>query len=406
MNKSLILPLITGIAGLGLGFWSGRSYVMGNAGQPLPVLPAKAGTAGTLDARAGVEASQRINPVLHMDEKTQVEERFVSLARHADPREAFSQVEAAGKDKEKALAILLREWIKAGTLSEERKQRLLDRIKSTDGQDGQLGALASILEDASLASYRGPFMEAFRNNCVRSVMFPWMLGQDAADHPDKMAGICRDWLPWEKTQFMAAATKRWAANHPALARDWCLQHPGQNDSLLAEATSWLVRQDKEVGRRLLETSRNPVEQQTAAGELGRMLAMEDTRQAVEWANGLPEGPVKDAAHEAIFQAVPRGVGAILSRTPDGLPQIRTVMEAGPFARAGFQADDILAGIETEAGWQGFSGTSLQDVTGSLRGEPGTQLTVVAMRRDAASGKLVELRKTVTREQLVLRSKPN
>ncbi len=396
MNKNAILPFVTAIAGTCVGYWAGG---VRSANGPFP---------GKHDALipAGLarDTAPKTKPAPDkLKAEADIDQRFTLLAGSVDPREALAQVEAAGKDKEKALAALLREWIKTGGMSGEKRQELLSRIDAMDNHEGRLVALASILEDSALAAYRLPFMEAFRDNPVRSAMFPRMVGQDASASPGKLAEFCRDWLPWEKTNFLQAASIQWAAWHPALARDWCLQNPGKNEPMLTEATSWLVRQDHEAGRRLLETSHSPVERTAAAGELGRILAIEDTHKAVEWANSLPEGPEKDAAHEAIYQTVPRGVGAILSTTQDGLPLVMNLMDEGPLSKAGFLKGDILAGIESPSGWQGFAAAPLSDVIAQLRGEPGTQLTVVAMRKDSATGQWTEFRKVVSREQLVIRS---
>ena len=127
---------------------------------------------------------------------------------------------------------------------------------------------------------------------------------------------------------------------------------------------------------------------------------ENTRQAVAWADSLPEGIERDTAHDSIYQATPRGVGAMLT-TNAGFPEVLNLVAGGPLAQAGFQKGDMLTGIETPGGqWHGFAGVTLENSIQLLRGEPGTSLTVVAMRNDARTGKLVEYRATVTREQIV------
>lgn len=338
------------------------------------------------------------NPGTHIDSK------FSLMASNMDPRECLAMAEAAGDGKCRALAALLKAWIKASAMNEDEKKALFARIDAAASDTRSLVYLASIFEENALSAYRLPFMEAFQNSPVRSALFSWMVGQDASSNPARLAEVCRNWLPWEKTNFLLLATKRWAAHHPAMARAWCQEHPGENEPMLAEATSWLVRQDHEAGRKILETSASSAERVAAAGELGRIFAVEDTRKAVAWAETLTDGPEKDAAHEAIYQAVPRGVGAIIMMSDDGLPVIQSIMDAGPLAKAGFQGGDVIAGIESSSGWQDFSSTKLEDVITQLRGEPGTQITVVAMRYDAATGHRVEFRKVVSREQLVMQSK--
>jgi hypothetical protein len=66
---------------------------------------------------------------------------------------------------------------------------------------------------------------------------------------------------------------------------------------------------------------------------------------------------------------------------------------------------MLAGVELPSGeWRSFTGKRLEDVVSQLRGDPGTELTVVAMRPDPNTGKLREYRSVVSREQLIFTNK--
>jgi hypothetical protein len=393
MKMKPALPFITALAGATAGYLAGATFHSPASSQPSspPISSTALSTqkAASKDPKDKALASEGVT------------EKFTRLAATVSAADALAQAAAAGPGRTAAIRALLLAWIKSSTMKDSEKEWFIREVEETENKPNALQVLATVLRMDKLAAYRAPFMEAFRDSPLRSSMFPWLTGVEAGNHPEKLAEMCRDWMPWERDAFLSGASTLWAQNHPELALEWSRTHPGGRDNITTAAIGHLAARSPEDARKILTESTSPAERLIATRELARQMAGADTREAVEWADSLPEGPEKDAAHDAIYNTVPRGVGAVLTTSPDELPVVQNVIPSGPLATAGFQAGDMLAGVESAPGaWKGFSGAGLQDVVEQLRGEPGSTVTVVAMRRNAATGQWQEYRATVTREQII------
>jgi hypothetical protein len=397
MKLKQAIPVITLIIGAGSG------YLAGISGRY--VAPAAPVSSTSAHQRNRVDSDQKqTTKRIDSDAEVKTRYRYTRLASSVVAEDALSQ---AAKDSQRsdALRALIISWIEGSTIDENTKSWLIRRAEQTVNQDNSLMSLASILEHSGLAAYREPFMRSFHDSPVRSSMFAGLVGTDS--DPVKLAEICREWLPWEKQEFMDRSKMKWADAHPQKALEWARQHPDDNHQMIQQAMSRLAEIDLKSVEKILSTSNSPVERKAAINAMATTLAYEDTRKAVEWADRLPDGPEKDAAHEAIYEETPRGVGAVLVTSPDGLPTVARLIPNGPLSKAGFQDGDMLAGIEPAlGGWQGFSGVPFDELIPQLRGEPGSKVTIVGMRRNNTTGQWDEIRRTISREQLILENTNN
>ena len=382
----LTIPLLALLIGSGLGFFAGNS---GRSEAPAVL-------SHSVAHRATVDSDRRQSNKGN-DSGDDVRSRYTKLASSVSAGAALSQA-LLEPNRHSALGALIASWIERSTVDQETKALLLARLeRAMAGSPNEvLASLASILQHDGLAEYREPWIRAFQDSPERSRMLAGIVAD-----PDRLSDICRGWLPWEQREFMDRSKLIWANTDPRQALEWARQHPEDNHRMMEQAVRSLAELDPEAVENILGTSNLPVERAAAIDATATAKARDNTRMAVEWANRLPDGPEKDAAHEAIYKATPRGVGAVLQAS-DGLLKVQQVLPNGPMAKAGFQSGDLLAGIETAQGqWHGFSGVPLEQTVAQLRGEPDTQVTVIGMRRNATTGQWEEIRRNLIREQLMI-----
>ncbi len=329
----------------------------------------------------------------------QVRAESIPDALAASSEEEISQA-LMKPDRRSALGVIFASWIEGTTMDQETKSLLLTRLirAKIGGAHEFLTPFASILQDDVLAAYRQSWIRAFQNSPERSRMLAGIVAD-----PDALSDICKDWLPWEQREFMDRSKLIWAYTEPRQALEWVRQHPEDNHRMIEQAVITLSAIDPEAVERILDTSTIPVERKAAIVATAKKKARENTRAAVEWANRLLDEAEKDAAHEAIHKATPR-LGASLIESK-GLIKVQDILPNGPMAKAGFQNGDLLAGIEPAPGqWYGFSGVPFDQAIAQLRGEPGTQVMIIGMRRNAATGQWEEIRRNLIREQLIIDDK--
>lgn len=385
----LTIPLCAFLIGSGLGYFAGSS-----ARSEAPAVHSH-----SVAHRTKVDSDRRQSNKGN-DSGDDVRARYTKLASSVSPEAAISQA-LMEPDRHSALGALIASWIEGSAMDQEIKSLLLARLEraKAGGPNEVLSSLASLLQHEGLAAYREPWIRAFQDSPERSRMLAGIVAD-----PDRLSDICKDWLPWEQREFMDRSKLIWANTDPRQALEWARHHPENHHRMIEQAVGSLAELDPEAVEKILGTSNLPVERAAAIDATATAKARDNTRMAVEWANRLPDGPEKDAAHEAIYKATPRGVGAVLQAS-DGLLKVQQVLPNGPMAKAGFQSGDLLAGIETAQGqWHGFSGVPLEQSVAQLRGEPDTQVTVIGMRRNAATGQWEEIRRNLIREQLMIDSK--
>jgi hypothetical protein len=107
-----------------------------------------------------------------------------------------------------------------------------------------------------------------------------------------------------------AATK-WALTEPADAAAWAesvaLAKPELGERLFAAVAVGQANRDPETAIRwLMETTRNPATQAPAVEAISRMWTARDPEAAARWAEGLPAGPLREAAEGGLLAVVESG----------------------------------------------------------------------------------------------------
>jgi hypothetical protein len=382
MMAKFIVPLASLAVGLSVGYFLGISRDPG----------APAAAPGLATAKPTDQRPSALAPAAPPE----------LAAIPADPTAALAQtLDSPEGERMAALRRLVAHWVKP--LLDPKAAEFLERsLKMMAGKAHELQSLAGQLDHPELAAHRRAMLEAFRDRPGRASLFPTLASLEPGATPESMAQLAQAWQPWERAAFEAKSLMTWASLRPKEAIAWLRAHPEKaTKDLLATSVAMAAERDPAIAEEILKTSASPEERIAAVRALIGQKA-EDTRAAVAWADGLPPGPERDAAHEHLYEMTPRGVGAMLAQSSEGLPVVQSVFPGGPLARSGFTTGDLLAGFEAPDGtWTGFAGFEIESVTAKLRGDPGTSITVVSYRKNASTGRWEERRSPVTREQLVL-----
>lgn len=153
---------------------------------------------------------------------------------------------------------------------------------------------------------------------------------------------------------------------------------------------------------LLPTLGSDAEREAALRAWAGIKTLDGTEAAVKWADSLADSAWREAAHEAIYEKTPRGIGAVMSRA-DGFPIVREMIPGGAAAQAGLQPDDRLVEIVEDGGGPvPLQGRELSEVINDLRGEAGTTARLRVLR-PGPDGKLSEHVLQIERKQLIIPS---
>ena len=133
--------------------------------------------------------------------------------------------------------------------------------------------------------------------------------------------------------------------------------------------------------------------------IGRALALQNTAEAVAWADGLQNPEEQSAAPRSIFEATTRGIGAAIG-VENGFPTLRSILPGSPLKGVGVRPGDQFVEVRHADGTRhNLYSTPLESAVRLIRGEPGTDLELRILRRNASSGQPEELRVPVRRAQL-------
>jgi C-terminal processing protease CtpA/Prc len=244
------------------------------------------------------------------------------------------------------------------------------------------------------------WMETFAGNPARAAIAGSYAAAHIAENPAEALGLAKDFTSWERRQFLDAAIPSWAAKDPAAALGWFReQNEPLSDSLRGRIFDAWAQANLDSARDELETLTDPAERLEMARALGRVMATEGTREAVAWADSLNDPAVHDAAHEAIYEATPRGIGTLMV-IEGGFPTIKGVLPGSVAQKAGLLEGDRLVEISSGSGeFAPLYGKAHEDALSSIRGEPGPAR--IRILRNGSDGRPAELVFDLTREQLVL-----
>jgi hypothetical protein len=322
---------------------------------------------------------------------------FGWLAEARPPSEALEQALALGQtDRHGALRALAGAWLGMGKGGLSAEWLMVDKRGFIAAAAEMLSGSQNVPPGAAKA-----WVEAFANHPGRAAIAGSYAAAQIAQNPAEALALARDFTPWERQQFFNAAIPQWAAKDPAAALTW---FRAQSEPLPASLRSRIFEAWAEANsgsaRAQLSALTDPSEQLELTRALGRAMAQEGTREAVAWADTLPEPAVRDAAHEAIYEATPRGIGALMAYQ-EGFPTVNGVLPNSVAQQAGLQTGDRLVEIAGASGdFTPLYGRGLEEAIGQIRGEPG-QTARLRILRNGPDGRPAEQVLELTREQIVL-----
>ena len=210
------------------------------------------------------------------------------------------------------------------------------------------------------------WMEAFAEHPGRAAIAGSYAAAHIAENPAEALALAKDFTPWERQQFLNAAIPQWAAKDPAAVLAWLrLQTQPVPNSLRSRIFEAWADANPDSARAELAILTDPDERLELARALGHAMADQGTREAVAWAESLPEPALRDAVHEAIYEATPRGIGALMANE-EGFPTIKGVLPDSAAQQAGLQTGDRLVEISGASGeftlslWESPSGGHQRD----------------------------------------------
>ncbi len=243
------------------------------------------------------------------------------------------------------------------------------------------------------------WLKAHRGHHAEGRMLAAMAGSMIAEDPEEALALGEGLEGWQREGFVRAVASQWMARGDREAAwEWFReQAEGVEEGRLSELIGQWYGRDKEGATMALGTISDPDEQLRASALLGELKAQrEGTRAAVAWADALADEAARDAAHAAIYDATPRGIGAILN-DDQGLLNVGHVMPGTPAEQAGLRTGDRLLEIDSGAGtFESLDGAALGDAVERIRGEPGSALRLRVLRVDGTVAVL-----DLNRQQLIL-----
>jgi hypothetical protein len=331
---------------------------------------------------------------------------FSFVARNFSPAEALEVYRKYPVPN--ALRALVAEWVYTRSpLDEDRRSFERDRIRAVSGS--RLGLeveLASMLAatqvDSELAT---AFLDAFSNHSNRSDLFLALSSRVARENPDTLFSRTEGWTPWEKERVMPRFLANWAIESPADAWQWYQGNRGRFDQDFSSSIlePW-ASSDPGTAMKILSSLEQSAERTAAIEAIGKALARKNTDDAVAWANSFPDILERETANRAIYDAAPRGIGAVLNMDA-GFPTIRSIVPGSPLEGSGVQPGDRLLELrESNGAREPLHALDLAKVVNLIRGEPGSEITLRLLRKNKNSGQLEEHLVAVTRGQLYLNEK--
>ncbi|MBT6769845.1 MAG: hypothetical protein HOA81_12755, partial [Opitutales bacterium] len=131
------------------------------------------------------------------------------------------------------------------------------------------------------------------------------------------------------------------------------------------------------------------------------LALKGTAEALAWVESLANSSERDAGLQAVYEATPKGIGAMLS-TENGFPKIGAILSGGALESTNIREGDLIVqSRETDGTANELYGIPLGETVGFLRGAPGSSVEILVLRKNETTGELEEHSVTVERDLLIL-----
>jgi hypothetical protein len=247
------------------------------------------------------------------------------------------------------------------------------------------------------------WQQSFASDPDRALIFSRLAGSNPSTNPADWQQLTEDWTPWEQDLYRNNMLRALAEQSPADALILARNNPGLfNDFTLKRMFREYADGQPQDFDQVLESLSDPHMREMAIAARAQALASQNTITALDWADNLPTQPERDRAHEVIYEATPRGIGALM-RQEGGFPTIVEPMEGGPALGNLKSGDRIVRITESDGTPTDLYARPFREVIESIRGEPGTSVTLKVLRWDEASGEMGELDVTLNRQQLYIDS---
>ncbi len=139
----------------------------------------------------------------------------------------------------------------------------------------------------------------------------------------------------------------------------------------------------------------------AVEAISASLAMQGTARALDWVEGLTNAEERDAGLQAVYEATPKGIGAMLSME-NGFPKIGAILPGGALESTDIREGDLIVeSRESGKAPNDLYGIPLGETVGFLRGAPGSTVEITVLRENDQTGELEQHSVTVERDLLIL-----
>ncbi len=337
------------------------------------------------------------------------EQAMRSLASIQDPtaREAFMRgIFAQVAQTQNAYSAVMRVRRLERALETEAYRVLISEWTGR-GVPSQAGLrdLASILmRDQSVPeAIKRDWIKAFEKHANRSEMLGEFGASLVSADPEAALAVGDHLDAWERRRFLDRLATTWAATDSESAWAWAQENMAELDpeTVAVMLGAWWQRaEDRGDVDQAFARLEDPEVRVEAAAYLASLHASQSgTREAVAWADSLPNEMERDAAHERIYEETPRGIGAVLGPN-DGMISVANVLEGTPAHEAGLRQGDRIVEVDPGNGrFQSVDYENLQGAIEHIRGEAGSplRLRILRTRNGEAQEQVIDL----NRQQLIL-----
>lgn len=329
---------------------------------------------------------------------------FSYLAETLPPAEAVRHARSLRDPRKQhyALRLLAETWLASAPIAVGRRVDM-----GGGGHDYGMGMAASVAQQLSREFSSAPpgaaraWLEAFADHPSRAEIALMYASSYLGENPLQTLELARNFTPWEREKFLRTALPTWVARDPAAAMAWAKSQPEPLPASVQQAmyAAWL-RNDPSAVEQQLPNLTDPEERQAAVRAWAEAKTLAGTEAAVRWADSLADPALQEAAHDAIYQATPRGIGVVMF-PQDGFPTLMDIIEGSAAAQAGLQKQDRLLEIEGDSGESiSLYGKNISEVARELRGEPGSTARLRVLR-PGPDGQPTEQTLQIERQQLIM-----
>jgi hypothetical protein len=302
---------------------------------------------GMFQRAAGMDSAQAIDLALRLDSK---------------------------RDRDLALSTLLREWSGSGDF------RVVD-YASALAADGAAGVLGRFLLGRGEA--RGEanqhlavkLADGFLTGEQRANLLGAAAAQLARTDPQRAFDLGSDLLGENQTRFLRQLAEGWAQTDPAAAWKWTTEFTDpavgaelQNSILFNQAQT---DPSGAAARWATLPPDHPARHQTLQA-IAEAWAASDTAAARTWIAQMPPADAA-VAIKGFESSAPVGIGAVLTGSAQGYPQIQELVPGSSASRLGSlkPGEQIVAVADGSGSWLNARSLGFEETVKLIRGAPGT-----------------------------------